>query len=350
MLRRIPRLALLALVACDPKPAPADATPTAQPAEAEVETPAPEPEPEPEPAEPKEPDPLTLGPEASTSIGSPTAGHLDGSVGVPLTGPGFRFAPHKDERSRFGTVELVQALVRAATAVHEAMPGNGLTFGDLAREAGGDIPGHGSHRSGRDVDVYFYLLDEDDEPFPAKAIPLDLDGKGVDFGDLVDPEDDVPVHIDLPRTWRFMQELLAQDDEVAVGRVFVAEHLRTMLLEEAERQDAPADVVNLFEDVTCQPKAPHDDHFHIRVFCSPDDIEAGCEDTRPLFPWHKKRLKKAKVEAVIAKPSKKTKKKKTKGIKEAREEAGEMHEDVTAFLDRRNEWAKKPKVGRTYCR
>ena len=244
----------------------------------------------------------------------------------------------------------MQSLVRAAIAVHEAMPGNDLTFGDLAREAGGDIPGHGSHRSGRDADVYFYLLDEDDEPFDAKAIPLDFDGKGVDFGDLTDPDDDVEVHIDLPRTWRFVQELLAQDDDVMIGRIFVVEHLRSMLLEEAKRQKAPKDVVALFEDVTCQPKAPHDDHFHIRVFCSTDDIGEGCEDTRPLFPWHKKRLKKAKVEAVIAKPSKKKKKKKTKGIAQAREEAGEMHEDVTAFLDRRNEWASKPKVGCPYCR
>ena len=34
----------------------------------------------------------------------------------------------------------------------------------------------------------------------------------------------------------------------------------------------------------------------------------------------------------------------------AREDAGEMHADVVAFLDRRNAWAKKPKTGRTYCR
>ncbi|MEM6992630.1 MAG: penicillin-insensitive murein endopeptidase [Myxococcota bacterium] len=357
----VPRLAALclALAACDSKP-PADAKPPvggegagAKPTEpAPAETPPPEPEPDPEPEVPGGgPDPLTLAADYSTSIGSPTEGTLSGGVPVPLHGPGYRFSPIKNEASRYGTVELVQALIRSAAVVHETLPGNRITFGDLARESGGDIPGHASHRSGRDVDIYFYYLDEDDEPFEGKAIPLDTEGKGVDFGDLTDPNDDVAVHIDVPRTWRFVQELLSQED-LAVGRIFVVEHIRSMLLAEAAEQGAPKDVVQLFSDVTCQPRAPHDDHLHVRVFCTAQDIGEDCQDTRPIFPWHKKRLKKAGVAAVIATRSKKKKKKKkkTKGIAQARAEAGEMHEDVTAFLDRRNAWAKKPKVGRTYCK
>lgn len=353
-------LVSLAVAGCDPKPpaeptAPptadeASAAPSARDSAAEAATAV---QPPPEPAEPEipggGPDPETLTADDSTSIGSPTAGKLDGSAPLPLHGPGYRFSPIKDEGSRYGTVELVQALARSAAVVDSELPGNAITFGDLARKDGGDIPGHASHRSGRDVDIYFYLLDEDDEPFDAKAIPLDLEGKGFDFGDLSDGDDDVAVHIDVPRTWRFVQEFLNQPD-LAVGRIFVVEHIRTMLLDEAKRQKAPKEIVKLFSDVTCQPKAPHDDHLHIRVFCTAQDIGQGCQDTRPLFPWHIKRLKKAGTKAVIAKPTKKKKKKKTKGIAQARAEAGPMHEDVVSFLDRRNAWAKKPKVGRTYCR
>jgi len=350
----------LAVVACDAKP-PVDATPPPDPAAAgegqpagsehdKAPPPAP-PEPEPEPEIPGGgPDPLTLGADYSTSLGSPTGGTLSGGVPLPLHGPGYRFSPNKDEGARYGTVELVAALVRSAGVVHEALPGNTITFGDIARQSGGDISGHGSHRSGRDTDIYFYFLDEDDKPLPGKAIPLDTEGKGTDFGDLEDPDDDVQVHIDVPRTWRFVQALLSQDD-LAVGRIFVVEHIRTMLLAEAAAQKAPDDVVQLFADVTCQPRAPHDDHLHVRVFCTADDIAEGCEDTRPIFPWHRKRLAAAGTKAVIAKRTKKTKKKekKTKSIAQAREDAGEMHADVTEFLDRRNAWAKKPKVGRPYC-
>lgn len=352
-------IVLLMFAACDARP-PADVTP---PPDGSVEPPAAESAPQVQgpretPAPPDVapetpgggPDPLSLSADYSTSTGSPTEGALAGGVPVPLHGPGYRFSPIKDEDSRYGTVELVQALVRAAGVVHDERPGNNITFGDLGREQGGDISGHASHRAGRDVDIYFYLLNADDTPFGGKAIPLDLDGKGFDFGDLADPDDDVAVHIDVPRTWRFLQAFLSQE-ELAVGRIFVVEHIRSMLLHEAKVQKAPKDIVQLFSDVTCQPKAPHDDHLHVRVFCTADDIAEGCEDTRPIFPWHKKRLKKADTAPVIAVRSKKKKKKKsTKGIAKARADAGEIHEDVAAFLDRRNDWARKPKVGRTYCR
>jgi penicillin-insensitive murein endopeptidase len=312
-------------------------------------------EPDP-PAEPEGvpgggPDPLSLSGDVSASVGGPTTGRVTGGVPLPLHGPGYRFSPNKDPQSRYGTVELVAALVRAAGVVHEELPGNDLTIGDLGRPEGGDIPGHASHRAGRDVDVYFYLFDDSGAPFPAKAIPLDPSGEGTDYNDLADPADDVAVKIDVPRTWRFVQALL-EDDSVYVQRIFVVEHVRTMLLAEAKRTGAPAAVRDLFGDLTCQPRAPHDDHLHIRVFCTAQDIGEGCEDGHPIYPWHNKRLAAAGTTAVIAKPAPKVNKPKpslTSRV-EARVEAGVMHEDVRAFLDRRKSWAKKPHPKRPYCR
>jgi penicillin-insensitive murein DD-endopeptidase len=303
------------------------------------------------------PDLLAAPASDSTSIGRCTAGRLEGSLALPLRAPGLVFHPGKDPGSRFGTVELVQGLVRAAAAVERAHPGVPLTVGDLARERGGEIPGHASHRSGRDVDVLFYLRRDDGAPFaPAKAIPLDPDGRGTDYGDLADPSDDVPVTLDAARTWSFVAALLA-DEAVAVQRIFVVEHLRTRLLEEARRVHAPAAVVQRFEEVTCQPSFPHDDHMHIRVFCSPDDVAAGCVDGPPLYPWRKRALAAAGVEPALAgdgddetSRSPRKPKPKLKTIEQARAEAGPMHEDVIAFLDRRNAWVKKPHPGRRWCR
>lgn len=352
-----------------PAPAPSDAPqvvaaePTPVPEADEPPTTEPPAEPPAEPPEASdEPDPLSWPAARSTSIGHPARGRLEGGVPLPLTAPGLLLHPGKDPGSRFGTVELVQGLLRATAAVERADPGAPLTVGDLSREAGGDIPGHASHRTGRDVDVLFHLrhdtADGEGEPFvPAKAIPLDPEGRGTDYGDLADPSDDVPVRIDLARTWAFVAALLA-DDAAAVQRIFIVEHLRGLLLEEAARVEAPAEVIERFADVTCQPRFPHDDHMHIRVFCSLDDVAAGCEDTPPMYPWRKQALAAAGVEPGRAEPdgdedpapARGKTKPKLKTLAQARAEAGPMHEDVVAFLDRREAWAKQPHPGRRFCR
>ena len=309
------------------------------------------------PKQPTEPSVLDASASESTSLGSPTRGRLEGGLALPLNAPGLLRLPRKDPESRYGTVELVHALVRAAAKVERETPGAPVSIGDLSRPEGGDISGHASHRSGRDVDVLFYLLRDDGEPFvPSKFIPLDPEGRGTDYGDLSDPADDVPVRIDIPRTWRFVAALLAED--AAVQRILIVEHLRSALLAEAKRQGTAKDIVQRFAEVTCQPRFPHDDHMHIRVFCSAEDVRAGCEDPKPRFPWRIAELEAAGVEMLapgegtamdteVATPKKKPK---LKTIEQARAEAGPMHEDVVDFLDRRQAWARKPHPGRRWCR
>ena len=331
---------------------------TSKPAEPAAGAAAPEPaEPDAGAAapEPTEPDPLTFDATRSTSIGSPTHGRLEGGVALPLRAPGLLFLPRKDPGSRYGTVELVQGLVRAAAAMERAEAGAPVSIGDLSREAGGNIPSHASHRSGRDVDVLFFLRREaDDEPFlPSKFIPLDPEGRGTDYGDLADPFDDVPVRIDLRRTWSFVAALLA-DESTDLQSILVVEHLRSLLLEEAERVGSPPELIQRFSEITCQPKLPHDDHMHIRVFCSADDIAAGCEDTPPVYPWRRRELAASGTKVVLAgkapPDAEEEPRPKLKTIEQARAEAGPMHEDVVEFLDRRKAWASKPHPGRRWCR
>lgn len=348
-----------ALLACNPggsdgSPAP----PAGEPNPIASDAPLPADEPAEEDAEPVVveipgggPDPMSVGPEVSTSIGGPSEGRLEGGVPLPLHGPGYRFDPRKSPERRHGTVELVQALVRATGSVHERMPGNDLTIGDLSMPEGGEIAGHASHRSGRDVDVMFYLLDDDDRPFGGKPIPLEPDGTGHDYNDLADGSDDVRVHLDVPRTWLFVEALLS-DPGVAINRIYVVEHVRETLLAHARKSQAPGAIIERFGHVTCQPRFPHDDHMHIRAYCTPEDIAAGCLDTKPLYPWHQAALREAGVSPVIAGPPKASRPKLT-SVKQAREKAAEkqeLHPDVKAFLDRREAWAKKPRSGRKYCK
>jgi penicillin-insensitive murein DD-endopeptidase len=336
----------------DASPAPPDAEPTQIASNA---SPAAQAEPATlEPTEPEipggGPDPMTLEPEVSASIGGPSDGRLEGGVPLPVHGPGYRFDPRKSPERRHGTVELVQALVRAAGSVHERMPGNELTIGDLSLREGGTIAGHASHQSGRDVDVMFYLVDDEGQPFGGKPIPLEPDGTGHDYNDLANADDDVRVHLDVPRTWLFVEALLS-DPGVAINRIYVVEHVRKMLLEHAKKTKAPKKIVELFGHVTCQPRFPHDDHMHIRAFCTSDDIEAGCLDTKPIYPWHAAAMREAGAQPVIAGPPKKASK--LTSVKDARDKAAqkqELHPEVMSFLDRREGWAKKPRPGRKYCK
>jgi penicillin-insensitive murein endopeptidase len=283
----------------------------------------------------------------SLSIGSPFKGRLESGVPVPLKGRGFRHNPRENQERRYGTAELVGALVRAAEAVHEALPGGELTIKDLSARKGGDIPGHASHRTGRDADVSFYLLGENGMPRPGHSIPLNPTGYGTDYNDLEDPADDEPVILDVLRTWKFV-EALVLDEEAHLQRIFIVEHIRTMLLEHARKIRAPERALELFAAVTCQPGFPHDDHMHIRVFCTPDDVKAGCEDTHPIYPWHRERLVSSGAKLKLAGPRKGPRPTLTSAA-QARAKAGAMHQTVVDFLDRREAWLRQPHPGREYC-
>jgi penicillin-insensitive murein DD-endopeptidase len=284
---------------------------------------------------------------ASTSIGGPAEGSLEGAVPFPAAAAGVMLNPRRlNPGGHFGTVETVQGLLRAAAVVDRELPGGQpLVVNDLGFASGGPIAHHGSHQAGRDVDVLFYLFDKEGHPRPAKGVPLDTKGRGWDFGDLVDPADDLFVKLDAPRTWRFLQAL-AEDDAALVQRVFVAEHVRTLLLEAAKRAKAPRAAVQRVEELTCQPGTPHDDHLHIRFFCSAEDLSKGCLDSTPMYPWRRAQLKAAGQAPALWRPSKARPSSKTT----AEAEAGPMHWKVKAFLKLRETWSAQPHPGRPYCR
>ncbi len=290
---------------------------------------------------------LRLSGSESTSLGGPNAGSIEGAVALPRRGRGFRHNPRRPQDARYASVEVVQALIRAARVVHETMDGGELTVNDLGYERGGPIPSHGSHQNGRDVDVLFYLNGADGRPMPSVGAPLDPEGQGVDFKDLSDPSDDVAVQIDVPRTFRFVRALL-EDPVAVVQRIFVAEHIRTMLLREAARVSAPSAIVERFGDLTCQPSYPHDDHFHFRFFCTAEDIRKGCLDAMPIYPWHRAELRRLGVRPKWAGTRRLKAPITTK--QQARRRAGPLHKSVRRWLARREAWMKQPHPGRRYCR
>ena len=285
----------------------------------------------------------------STSIRNPNDGALRGGVPLPLTAPGLRFNPGRNQDARYGTLEMVRGLVDAASRVDRELGGLPVTFNDLSYEQGGPIPRHRSHQSGRDVDVLFYQLGPDGKPIEGVGAFFDRSGAGMNFRDLADPSDDVALQLDIPRTWLFLQALI-EDDDAQLQDIFVAEHLRALLLDYAQSHDVPEATVARFADMSCQPSYPHDDHFHFRFFCAPDDIPKGCRDSEPMYPWQRQRLEDAGVRPLALAPTRKRAKAKIVTHEEAREAAGPMDAEVERWLELRKQWVDPPHPGRTYCR
>lgn len=154
---------------------------------------------------------------------------------------------------------LIGLVERAAAYVAREHPGSVLVVGDLSREGGGEIKGHDSHESGRDVDLGFYLL-RDGEPFvTSQDLAIDKDGSA---------KSSRAVSFDDARNWSLIEALVG-DREARVMQIFVADHLRIRLMREARRAGASADVLDRARAVLVQPRAgqKHDDHFHVRIRC-----------------------------------------------------------------------------------
>lgn len=360
---RLAAIALLFVVGCSEGVADVRAAPRTEASRAPTEAAEPEPATEAatievvEAVEVLEPTPdavaalLALEGSLSTSIGGPNDGSIRGAVALPESGPGFRSNGHRPNTTAvYGSVEMVQAIVRAAAVVDEEMPGSVLFINDLGFEEGGPIARHASHQAGRDIDVLFYLLDEDGEPREPIGAFLDPRGRGVDFKDLENPDDDVDVQMDVPRTWRFVQALLEGPNTNHVQRIFVAEHLRTLMVEHARRSRAPRAALERFEQISCQPGYPHDDHLHIRFHCTPEDMAEGCEDSGPVYPWRRDELRALGLQPVIHRPRRRRARAPRTTAADARAAAGPMHARVTEWLDRREAWLQPPRTGRDFCR
>lgn len=287
----------------------------------------------------------------STSIGSVSAAdaRLEGGIRFPTRGPGFVLNPARPNRDgRFTTVEVAQAMVRAASAVHRKFPPGKLRIHDFSRLEGGKIPHHGSHRNGRDVDIMFYLLDKESNPVPGKGIVIEPGGSGTDFGDLANPADDVDYTLDVPRTYAFL-EALVRDKRAHLQRIFVVEHVRSLLLQYAEQARRPKKARTLIGHLTCQPFTPHDDHIHLRFFCTPQDTALGCTEMQPIYPWQKDYLAQQEVSPVLSIPKRYTDKTRVKKTYQMPPLPTDADKRVHEFWERRAAWVQKPRAGRPYC-
>jgi penicillin-insensitive murein endopeptidase len=211
----------------------------------------------------------------------PNRGVLTEAEELPVRGEGFvRYRPQSTHY--FGRPRLVHALEKAAADVARQAPGGAPLFiGDLSAKTGGRIPGHDSHRSGRDVDLLLLVMTPSGIPVSSPGfVRVESDGLG-----LVDGSKDY-VRIDIDREWLLLRSLLTSS-EIGVQFMFVCRELEALLIDHARALGEPESLIWRAETVMLQPSdsLPHDDHVHLRIACTPEEAIAGCSGGGPRWEW-----------------------------------------------------------------
>jgi len=213
----------------------------------------------------------------SISVGKPNHGYLVDGARLPDDGEGFTTRDIWIQRdNRYGTDELIDLVMGVSRRMAARVKGVKIVIADLsARGGGGAYDFHRSHQSGRDADFLYYWRDADGKPMePDSMRVFDAHGRAKDGSGIT---------LDVPRTWLLVQELL-EAPEAPVQYIFLYEPLAVMLLDHAKATGASDELLAKARRVLRQPgdSARHDDHMHVRIYCSAEDRAYGCVDIGPM--------------------------------------------------------------------
>lgn len=239
----------------------------------------------------EDPTPTTASAGESRSLGLPHDGTLQGGVKVANEGSIEYVASEIHGRNGgnfYGTDEMAGLLQRTAQTVRQRLRGAKLRIGEVSAPRGGRLPGHGSHQNGRDVDIAFLYQSEYRERIYAESfVPVDERG-------ISQREDGVRYHFDARANWILVESLLL-DPAAQVQYIFVADYLKRSLLQEASEQAAPDELKRLASYALREPdEHPHHNHFHVRIYCDPED-RPRCQDEGERLPpyGHRERPRQA---------------------------------------------------------
>jgi penicillin-insensitive murein endopeptidase len=225
--------------------------------------------------------PSPLNPSLRGSVGVPHSGVLTAGSELPKSGAGFtRFRQHSP--NYFGGERLVGAIQRVAEKIAKSDPnGAPLVVGDLSASYGGKIPGHNSHRTGRDVDLLFFYRTSRGAVVTAPGfVHVESDGLARV------PETGQLLMFDAERQWRLFRALL-EEPGLGVQFLFVSTTVEALIIDYARARGEPLELIHRAQSVMLEPKdsTPHDDHVHVRVACSPEEAFTGCSGGGPHWEW-----------------------------------------------------------------
>ena len=225
--------------------------------------------------------PTPLAPGLTGSVGWPHHGVQTGAIELPERGPGF--ARYRSKGSYYwGQPSLVHGIEDAARRVSVALPeGAPLLVGDISAKQGGRIARHYSHRSGRDVDLLWYVTTPEGASIRNPTfVRLGADGLGRV------PQVGGYVRLDVPRQWELIKALLTSP-HIEVQWLFSSSIVEALVIDYALARGDDPEIIRRAQNVMLEPadSLPHDDHLHLRVACSPEAGVQGCEGGGPYWNW-----------------------------------------------------------------
>jgi murein endopeptidase len=191
----------------------------------------------------------------SRSVGAPNNGHLE--HGAPFI-EGEAWILREYRPRSWATRHVVAELAAQLSAFHDAHPdAQPIKLGEISQRGGGKIKPHRSHRSGRDVDLGYVMLEFPEGHRHVAATPATLDAAA---------------------TWALVQQLR---ESGTVERIFMARSVQAQLLSHAKATLDPAELPAVFsiladdhrgEQTAFLRDVPgHEAHMHIRFACTEGD-------------------------------------------------------------------------------
>jgi len=190
----------------------------------------------------------------SESVGRPNGGKLVKGRFLEPEGRGYN---RKNDKAPYGTDETVAILLWACARMVTMYPGTvPVVMGDLSAKGGRRLKPHASHQSGRDVDLGYYLKENQ---FLKRFKRASRDT------------------LDVEKNWTFIELLLSTH---RVEYLFIDRRLHKILFAEAlQRGWEEEELRGLFEAPVgkaarsgiIRHQKGHDDHLHVRFKCDESD-------------------------------------------------------------------------------
>jgi len=193
------------------------------------------------------------------SIGRPQRGSLSNGVQLPRSAQYYRRRPEWV----YGAQHVVDHTLAVIAEVNREHPKvHRLAIGDISSKTGGVLPGHGSHQSGRDIDLglYYHGIPE---KYPDEFVSVD-DAK-----------------LDAAATWTLVEALWeASKKPGGPELVFLDYDVQGALYKQARKHGiSRSSLKKIFQypdgkwaqDRLVQHVPKHDDHIHVRFECPPKD-------------------------------------------------------------------------------
>lgn len=197
----------------------------------------------------------------SQAIGSVNAGRLQNATNVlklQATHAPAGFTIMRPQRlTHFSAKEMAHLIMQMGLFTKSELPGQNLLVGDISRQAGGALGSHKSHQNGLDVDAAYYFSNKNLHGSFVSAVAGDR------------PHANWLIH----EQWKLFKKVVSTK---IIDRIFIHRVLKKSLCNLAiSNGELTKDMTSGLAHETLRrliADTTHDDHFHLRVKCSSDQV------------------------------------------------------------------------------